>query len=259
MRIATWNVNSIRVREEKLLAWLEAWDPDVLCLQETKVVDGAFPRAPLEAAGWTCSTYGQKTYNGVAIVTKAPQTDVVRGFADGEDEDPQARIIRATVGGVRVVDVYVPNGKAVGDEKYVYKLGWMERLRRALAAQEDVSGPFVLLGDFNVAPADIDVHDPAKWEGSVHCSDAERAALAGWRDLGLTDVFRRLHPDLEGAFSWWDYRRLAFQKRQGLRIDLVLASDPLTERLTECVIDKDARRGKGTSDHAPVVADFADV
>ncbi len=256
MQVVSWNVNSIRSRLERVVEWVDYNQPDALCLQETKVTDDIFPFDALEEIGYGAEVYGQKTYNGVAILTQEICEDVRRGFDDGEDEDPQARIIRATVGGVRVVNIYVPNGKAVGDEKYDYKLGWLDRLHAMLVDQEDLDGPLVLLGDFNIAPADIDVHDPERWRGRILFSEAEHAALAALMDLGLVDTFRQHHPDEEGAFSWWDYRQLAFQKRKGLRIDLVLATSSLSERSLACVIDKDARRGKGASDHAPVVADF---
>ena len=252
MKIVTWNVNSIRARLEKVLEWTAANAPDALCLQETKVVDDDFPRDAFADLGYGVLTYGQPTYNGVAILHRGEASDVRRGFDDGAEEDPQARILRATVAGVRLVDVYVPNGESVGSDKYEYKLAWLARLRAMLAAQEDLAGPLVLLGDFNVAPEDRDVHDPDAWRGQVLFSDPERDALRALFALGLEDVLRRHHQD-EGIYSWWDYRRLAFQKREGLRIDLVLATPPVAARSQDCVVDKDARRGKGTSDHAPVV------
>ena len=255
MRIVTWNVNSVRQRQEMVEDWPRQHAPDVLCLQEIKVVDEDFPAAAFEALGYRCIVHGQKTYNGVAILHKGEATDVRRGFDDGGEEDPQARILRATIGGVRVVNAYVPNGQAVDSDKYVYKLGWLERLHRVFETQEDAASRLVFLGDFNIAPEDRDVHDPDLWRGKVHFSEPEHVALARFTDWGLTDCLRLHHAD-EGIYSWWDYRRLAFQKRKGLRIDLVLATASLAAACTDCVVDKDARRGKGTSDHAPVVADF---
>ncbi len=255
MRVVTWNVNSVRARLEIVRAWLAANEPDVLCLQEIKVVDDAFPAAEFAELGYRATVYGQPTYNGVALLSRAEPTDVRRGFDDGAPEDPQARILRATFGDVRVIDVYVPNGDSVGSDKYAYKLAWMERFAALLRAQEDPTAPLVLVGDFNVAPEDRDVHDPDLWRGQVLFSEPEHAALAAITSFGLTDCLR-LHHAEPGIYSWWDYRGLAFQKRLGLRIDLVLATAPLAARCTACRVDKDARRGKGVSDHAPVIADF---
>ena len=255
MRIVTWNVNSVRVRQEKVAEWLQQHAPDVLCLQEVKVVDDDFPADVFEPLGYRSIVYGQKTYNGVAILHRVDAADVRRGFDDGEAEDPQARILRATFGGVRVVNVYVPNGESIDSDKFVYKMGWLDRLHRMLSRQEDAGGHLVLLGDFNIAPEDRDVYDPDGWRGKVHFSAPEHEQLAQLTGWGLHDCLRK-HHDEAGIYSWWDYRRLAFQKRQGLRIDLVLATASATARCTECAVDKDARRGKGTSDHAPVVADF---
>ena len=257
MRIATWNVNSIRVRADAVEAWLRTWQPDALCLQEIKVEEKDFPRARFEAAGYRCAVSGQKTYNGVAILTRDEPEGVVPGFADGADEDPQRRLLRVTVGGVRIVDAYCPNGDEVGSDKYAYKLAWFARLRRMLDAQEDPARPLVLLGDFNVAPADIDVHAPERWKGKVLCSDAERAALADVQGWGLTDCLRKLHPDTPKLFTWWDYRLNAFPRGWGLRIDHVLASPPLAQRCTAVTVDLEPRKAERPSDHAPVCADFA--
>jgi exodeoxyribonuclease-3 len=256
MRIATWNVNSIRVREEAVLAWLAQWKPDVLCLQEIKVETKDFPAAKFEAAGWRCAVSGQKTYNGVAILAREEPRDVVAGFADGADEDPQRRLLRATVGGVRVVDAYCPNGDEVGSEKYEYKLGWFARLRAALAAQESPAAPLVIVGDFNVAPEPIDVHAPDRWVGKVLFSEKEREALRDLCGWGLVDTLRRKHPDTPKLFTWWDYRLQAFPRGWGLRIDHVLATEPLAARLRDVVIDVEPRKSERPSDHAPVVADF---
>ena len=257
MRIATWNVNSIRVRADAVEAWLGIWKPDALCLQEIKVLEQDFPRERFEAAGYRCAVSGQKTYNGVAILTRDEPENVVPGFADGDDEDPQRRLLRVTVGGVRIVDAYCPNGDEVASEKYAYKLAWFARLRRMLDTQEDPAKPLVLLGDFNVAPADIDVHAPERWAGKVLCSDAERAALTDVQGWGLTDCLRKLHPDTPKLFTWWDYRLNAFPRGWGLRIDHVLASAPLAERCTAVTVDLDPRKSERPSDHAPVCADFA--
>jgi exodeoxyribonuclease-3 len=256
MDIATWNVNSIRARKERVLPWLEAQSPAVVCLQETKVVDDAFPVAEVEAQGYSAAIHGQKTYNGVAILTREPVTDVVRGFADGEAED-DARLIAASVAGVRVISAYIPNGKEIGHDKYHYKLAWLERLRRYLDKHCDPSQPLALCGDFNVAPADLDVWDPELWRDRLLCSTAERAALQSILDWGVSDVFRHHHPD-EPGFSWWDYRQLSFPKKKGIRIDFVLATAPLLERSTDARVDREARKGKQPSDHAPVIASFAE-
>ncbi len=258
MRIVTWNVNSVRRRQEKVTEWLARHEPDVLCMQETKVVDDDFPAAAFDAAGYGSLFHGQNSYNGVAILYRkdalTPE-DVRRGFDDGAEEDPQARILRATFAGVRVVNVYVPNGQALDSDKFVYKMAWLDRLLRVCETSEDAAGELALVGDFNIAPDDRDVHDPDAWRGKIHFSEPEHAQLARYMDWGLTDCLR-LHHEEAGIYSWWDYRRLAFQKRMGLRIDLVLATASLAAACTDCVVDKDARRGKGTSDHAPVVATF---
>lgn len=254
MKLATWNVNSIRARWERVLGWLEAARPDVVCMQETKVPDEEFPTLELRAAGYHVVLWGQKTYNGVAIASREPPADVTRGFDDGGD-DTQARVIAATVSGVRVLSCYVPNGQAVGSDKFAYKLEWLARLGRHLAARYRPGDPLIVAGDYNVAPADLDVHDPAAWRGQIMCSDPERAALSELCRFGLTDCFRRLHPDL-AAFSWWDYRQLAFARNRGLRIDHVLATAPLVDKLRTAAIDREARKGKLPSDHAPVVVEL---
>lgn len=254
MKLVTWNVNSIRARMERLIAFLERHSPDAVCLQETKVVDADFPAEEIEKAGYQCAFHGQKTYNGVAILSKTPVKDVVRGFCDGGD-DSQARMIAATVEGVRLVNVYVPNGKEVGDEKYHYKLEWMKRLGKFLEEGEKKTKPLLLCGDFNVAPADLDVYDPKAWDEQILCSTPEREALQAVSEWGLQDSFRHHYPD-KVAYSWWDYRSLGFQKNRGLRIDLHLMTSPLLKRCTDCVIDRDERKGKGASDHAPVIAEI---
>jgi exodeoxyribonuclease III len=252
MKLVTWNVNSIRQRRERLLALLARHAPDVVCLQETKVVDADFPADELRAAGYESAALGQKTYNGVAILARAALGDVTRGFRDGGD-DSQARLLGATVAGVRVLCAYAPNGQSVGSEKYAFKLEWYERLRKLLEREADPARELALVGDLNVAPADLDVHDPEAWRGQVLCSDAERAALERVREWGLADAFRARYPE-RIAFTWWDYRELGFPKNKGLRIDHVLLTRPLAARLDDVVIDREERKGKGASDHAPVIA-----
>jgi exodeoxyribonuclease III len=253
MKIATWNVNSIRKRLDRVTAWLAEHQPDVLCVQETKVEDHAFPRAELEAAGYHVICHGQKTYNGVALLGRAPLLNPVKGFGDGVD-DVQARFLVAEIGNVRVGSVYVPNGQAVGSEKFSYKLAWLARLRRWLSTQ-DAATPLVLCGDFNVAPDDRDVHDPVAWKDQILCHPDERAALVDVCGWGLTDTFR-MHNQDAGHYTWWDYRQLGFPKNLGLRIDFILCSAPLAARCRSVVIDRDARKGKEPSDHAPVIAEF---
>ena len=252
VKLVTWNVNSIRQRLERLLALLERHAPDVVCLQETKVVDADFPAEALRTAGYASVFAGQKAYNGVAILSKTAASEVASGFRDGGD-DEQARLLAATVSDVRVICAYVPNGQAVGTEKYAYKLAWFERLRRLLEREAAPARPLALVGDFNVAPADADVHDPEAWRGQVLCSDPERQALARVLEWGLVDAFRTHYPD-RVAFTWWDYRELGFPKNRGLRIDHVLLTRPLAAKLADVVIDREERKGKGASDHAPVLA-----
>jgi exodeoxyribonuclease III len=254
MRLVTWNVNSIRQRHDRLLALLARHSPDVVCLQETKVLDADFPAAELRAAGYESATAGQKGYNGVAILARTPLGDVCAGLRDGGD-DSQARLLAATVDGVRVITAYVPNGQKVGSEKYAFKLEWYERLRKYLEREGDAGRPLALGGDFNVAPADLDVHDPALWVGQIMCSDLERASLARICEWGLIDSFRAKHPELK-AFTWWDYRLLGFPKNRGLRIDHLLVTRPLYARLADVRIDREERKGKGASDHAPLLATF---
>jgi exodeoxyribonuclease-3 len=255
VRIATWNVNSIRVRLPQLLDWLAAAQPDVVALQEIKCVDERFPHDELRAAGYAAAVSGQPSYNGVALLSRrgAPVDLVVD--LPGMD-DPQRRVIAATVGGVRVVGLYCPNGQSVGSEKYAYKLAWFAALERFLAAELARHPELVALGDFNVAPEDRDVHDPAAWRGVVLCSEPERDALRALTALGLEDCFRRF-PQRAASFSWWDYRGAGYGRNAGLRIDLVLASAPLAARCTLCAIDEAPRGLERPSDHAPVVADFA--
>jgi exodeoxyribonuclease-3 len=254
--LATWNVNSIRARQERLVEWLAAKKPDVVCLQELKCELPVFETIDFRALGYEVAATCQKTYNGVAILSRRPLADVQIGLQDGDAEDTQARLVAATVDGIRVVSVYVPNGQAVGSEKYAYKLRWMDRLRRYLDARCDPGQPLAVLGDFNVAPEPRDVHDPAAWEAETLFHVDSRNALERIRGFGLVDAFR-LHHDEAGAYSWWDYRMLAFPKNRGLRIDLVLVTKPLAARVTASFIDREQRKGKGPSDHAPVLVEIA--
>lgn len=256
MKLATWNINSIRARTDRLVAWLAANSPDVLCLQETKVEDAGFPLDALRAAGYEVATFGQKSYNGVAIASRTPLAGVTRGLGDDTPDD-EARLIAATIpgvlGGLQVVCVYVPNGQDLASEKYPYKLAWFRRLRAFLERTSSPDQPLVVCGDMNVAPDDGDVWSPAKWAGHIHCSEPERAAHRELLEFGLVDLFRAHHP-AGGVYSWWDYRGVSFFKDQGLRIDHVLATRVVAERCTACEIDRTARKGQDASDHAPVIA-----
>jgi exodeoxyribonuclease-3 len=253
MLVATWNVNSLRVRLPHLKDWLASNPLDVLALQETKLDDPDFPHQEVEALGLQVAFSGQRTYNGVALLARAPLEDVVAGIPGFPDE--QKRVLAATVGGVRVIDVYVPNGQAVGSDKYQYKLRWLAALRDYVAAELARHPRLVVLGDYNIAPEDRDVHDPKAWEGSVHVSEPERAALRALLAAGLEDCFRRFEQP-EKSFSWWDYRTMAFRRNAGLRIDLILASAALAQKCAACHIDKAPRKLERPSDHAPVVARF---
>jgi exodeoxyribonuclease-3 len=253
VKIATWNVNSLRVRLPQLKQWLTESPVDAIGLQELKQPDEDFPAEEIDALGLHAAWYGQKTYNGVAILARQPLEDVEYGIPGFED--PQRRVIAATIAGVRLINVYVPNGQAVGSDKYVYKLEWLRQLQAYVADALARHPQLAIVGDYNIAPEDRDVHDPAKWEGSVHVSAAERDALAELLRAGLTDTFRQFEqPD--GAYSWWDYRMGAFRRNHGLRIDLVLASRELADRCIGCHVDRRPRTWERPSDHAPVVATF---
>ena len=253
MRLATWNVNSLRVRLPQLLEWLGSSSPDVVALQETKLTDDAFPAAQLLSCGYHSVFSGQKTYNGVAILAR---TELTNRLCDmpGYD-DPQRRVLAATVAGVRVINLYVPNGQSVGSDKFHYKLGWLRSLRGWLRSELAAHPRLLVLGDFNIAPEDRDVHDPVAWVGSVQVSPEEREALRATLALGLVDVFRKFEqaPD---SFSWWDYRAGGFRRNHGLRIDLLLASSALAARCSACSIDAAPRRAERASDHTPVVGTF---
>jgi exodeoxyribonuclease-3 len=253
MRIATWNVNSLKVRLPHVLDWLVANPVDVLCLQETKQQDNDFPREALLAAGYHSVFSGQKTYNGVAILSREPVENVEYGIPGHEDE--QRRVISATFHGIRVVCVYVPNGQAVDSEKYQYKLNWIDALRDWLKGQLSVYPDLVVLGDYNIAPEDCDVHDPKAWEGNVLVSEREREKLRSLLQLGLRDSFR-LFEQPDKSFTWWDYRMMAFRRNHGLRIDHILISEALVPRCKSCVIDRAPRKLERPSDHAPVVVEL---
>jgi exodeoxyribonuclease-3 len=253
MKIASWNINSLRRRQDRLFAWLEATKPDVVCLQETKCTDDQFPVLALESVGYHSAYHGEKSYNGVAILAKAELTDVRPSLCD-EVIDPQARVIAATVGEIRVFSIYAPNGQAVGSPAYEYKLNWYARLRDCLSKEK--SEELIACGDFNVAPENIDVHDPELWRGAIMCSESERKAFRQLCEIGLRDTLR-LHHDEGGLFTWWDYRMLSFPKNRGLRIDAVLASKALANKCIDAGIDRDMRKGKEPSDHAPIWAEFS--
>jgi len=254
MKITSWNVNSLKVRLDQVLEWINANQPDVLGLQETKLKDENFPVEAIEAAGYHSAFSGQATYNGVALLSREPAEDVVEkipGF-----EDPHRRVIAGTFNGVRVINLYVVNGKAVGDEKYEWKLQWLEAVTRWIAEETKTHDKLVVVGDFNIAPQDRDVHDPEAWHEKILCSTPERTALENMMTLGLTDTYR-LFDQPERVYSWYDYRQMAFRRKMGLRIDLVLASKPMAEKCTASDIDLEPRRNERPSDHAPVSAVFS--
>lgn len=248
-KLATWNVNSLAVRLPQLLDWLAAQQPDALVLQETKLTDDKFPHAEIEAAGYAVQWFGQKTYNGVALLSKAPATDIVRNIPGFADE--MARVITGTVGELRIVGAYFPNGQAPGTDKFEYKMQWLRGLRDWLREELAAHPNLVLLGDFNIAPEDRDVYDPVAWAGQIHCTPEEREQFRQLCALGLVDAFR-LFEQPPKSWSWWDYRNLAFRKNQGLRIDIILVGEALKGRVREVVIDKPTRKNERPSDHAPV-------
>ena len=251
--IATWNVNSLRVRLPQLVEWLAANPLDIIALQETKLVDADFPVAEIEALGYHVAFSGQKTYNGVALLSRTPLSDLVTALPGFADE--QKRVLAASVGSLRIINVYVPNGQATGSEKYAYKLGWLGALAAYLQAELAAHPEVLVLGDFNIAPEDRDVHDPDAWAGGVLVSELERAALGRLTALGLTDLFRLFDQPAQ-AYSWWDYRQGGYRRNNGLRIDLQLASGALAARCRSCRIDREPRAWERPSDHAPCVAIF---
>jgi exodeoxyribonuclease III len=249
MKIATWNVNSLTVRLAQLLDWLATHGPDVVCLQETKLTDDKFPSEALQAAGYQAIFLGQKTYNGVALLSRVQAHDVILNLPT--IADPQARLISATVSGVRIVGGYFPNGQAPESEKFTYKMQWLAALHTWLADEIKRHPALVLLGDFNIAPEGADVHDPLLWQGQIHCTAQERSHFQALLELGLLDAFR-LFEQVPKSWSWWDYRNLAFRKNQGLRIDHILVSNALRPQVRSCSIDKAPRKNERPSDHAPV-------
>jgi len=259
VRLVTWNVNSLKARQERVEEWLAECQPDVVCMQETKLADTAFPAMAFSALGYETAHHGEGRWNGVSIISRVGLEDVVAGFGDGQPDDPEARLLTATCGGVRVMSAYVPNGRALDQDHYQYKLSWLERLVGHLDAVTEPSAPVALCGDFNIAPTDRDVWDPADLVESTHVSEPERAALRRLLAWGLTDVFRDCYPDTDRLFSWWDYRAGNFHKGIGMRIDLVLGSAPLAERVRWALIDRNARKGKQPSDHAPLVVELDDA
>jgi exodeoxyribonuclease-3 len=254
MKIATFNVNSIKARKERLLAWLGEHAPDVVCLQEIKLEDKAFPEAELREAGYHAAVFGQKSYNGVAILSRTPPDDVQRGLGDGAD-DPQSRVIAARFGELTVISVYVPNGGELADPKFAYKLEWLARFDAYVARTCATERPIALCGDFNIAPDDRDVPNALEWAETVYCVPEVRSAFARLIGWGFVDCFRKHHAEA-GLYSWWDYRQLAFPRNQGLHIDHVLATPVLAARCTSALIDRQQRKGKLPSDHAPVIAEF---
>lgn len=254
MKIATWNVNSLKVRLPHVLDWLGTNQPDVLCLQETKLVDENFPVTELAAAGYQALYSGQKTYNGVALLGKQTGTAVITALPDSDD--PQKRVLAATYGDIRIICVYIPNGESIDSEKYQYKLQWLAALKVWLQAELRQYPKLAILGDYNIAPEERDVHEPALWENKVLFSQPERLAFRGLLELGLQDAFR-LFDQPEKSFSWWDYRMMAFRRNAGMRIDHILLSHALAQHCTGCSIDKAPRKRERPSDHTPVIAELA--
>ena len=257
MRIATWNVNSLKIRLPRLEEWLTYAQPDIICLQETKLADQAFPAMDIERLGYEWAHHGEGRWNGVAVLSKLGITDVVTGFDDGIDDEPsETRAITATCGDVRVTSVYVPNGRSLDNEMYTWKLQWLDRLHDFLERTGDKTKQQIVCGDFNIAPEDRDVYDMRFYQDSTHVSVDERKKLQTLIDWGLVDVFREQWPDDNNLFSWWDYRQGNFHKGKGMRIDLLLATEPLAERANFALMDRNARKGELPSDHAPVYVDF---
>jgi exodeoxyribonuclease III len=255
MRIATWNVNSLKARLPRVEEWLAYAQPDIACLQETKLSDAAFPFMAFSALGYEAVHHGDKQWNGVAILSRVGIESPVNGFCEGLEADQDTRLITAVCGGVRVSSVYVPNGRSLDDPHYEYKLSWFDRLRSHLEQTSDPDEPLIVTGDFNVAPEDRDVWDPSKFNGT-HVSKPERDALKRLEDWGLVDTFRVRYPDTDKLFTYWDYRAGDFHNHRGMRIDLMLATKPLAERVSWVLIDRNARKGKLPSDHAPMTVEF---
>jgi exodeoxyribonuclease-3 len=256
MKIASWNVNSLRVRLGHVLQWLESAKPDILVLQETKMTDDQFPEEEIRAAGYEVVFSGQKTYNGVAVLSKVAPQNVL--FDLPGLEDPQRRIVAAQIGDIQILDLYVVNGSEVGSEKFAYKLDWLEKVTAWVEAQLEQHKKFIILGDFNIAPTDRDVHNPKSWHEKILCSTPERDALKKIQNLGFVDSFRMFEQDDE-IWSWWDYRSGGLENNKGLRIDLILSSNLLAEQCTACYVDKVPRTWERPSDHAPVVAEYRNI
>ncbi len=254
MKIATWNVNSILARLPHATRWIKAVQPDVLCMQETKCTDDKFPVEAFSQMGYCTTIFGQQSYNGVAILTRNDCADVQRGNYE-DQEGAHARLLAATVNGIRIVNVYIPNGQSVGSEKFEFKLDWMKRLRAFFDHNFQRDTPVVLCGDFNVAPEDRDIHNPQLWQERIMCSQAERTALDEIKRWGFTDTFRQHHEE-GGHFSWWDYRAGAFRRNMGLRIDHIWVTRPLLAGSKNTWIDVEPRTWERPSDHAPVIAEF---
>lgn len=251
MKVITWNVNSLKVRLPQVLEFLQTQQPDVLALQETKQQDQDFPRTEIEAAGYHIAFTGQKTYNGVALISRNPMADI--SFNIPDFDDPQRRVVAATINSVRIINVYIPNGQEVGSDKYRYKFKWLNALRNHLKSELAEHAQLVLLGDYNIAPADIDVHDPARWRGKIMCSTAEREWFTSLQDLGLNDALRQLYPD-QPMFSWWDYRMNAYRRKWGIRIDHILATSAM--QMVSGQVHTAFREQERPSDHAPVEVVF---
>jgi exodeoxyribonuclease-3 len=252
-KTVTWNLNSVKARKERLLAFLSRENPDIVCVQELKGESENFPYAEVQALGYQASVFGQKTYNGVAVLSKTSPLSVHQGIGDGGEN--AARLIRVEFPSLSIINIYVPNGQAVGSEKYDYKLEWLTRFQKYLASHLITSPNTLIFGDFNIAPDDRDVYDPDGWSGKILCSEKEREAFVKLMGLGLFDTFRKHHEE-GGHYSWWDYRQLGFQQNHGLRIDFILATRPLAEACSKTWIDRGERKGSLPSDHAPVIAEF---
>jgi exodeoxyribonuclease-3 len=256
MRLVTWNVNSLRVRQERIESWLAEVQPDIVCMQETKLADDGFPALSFSALGYESAHFGQGQWNGVAILSRVGLENVVANFAPGIEPDPDARVITATCGGVRVSSCYVPNGRALDDDHYIYKLSWLDRLLVHLERDTTPGADVVVAGVLKIPPTALDVYDPRKFVGATHVSEPERSRLTTLKNWGLTDLFRQQHPDASSVYSWWDYRAGDFHQGRGLRIDLVLGSASIASRVEWAMIDRNARKGDKPSDHAPVIVDL---
>lgn len=257
LRLATWNVNSLKARLPRVTEWVVEMAPDVLCMQETKMKQEVFPTEVFAELGYQSAHHGQGQWNGVAIISRVGLSDVVAGWDDDGPDDPEARLLWATCGGVRVASAYVPNGRALDNDHYTYKLAWLRRLRATLDRREDATSAVAVCGDYNIAPEDRDVWSMEAFAGATHVSEPEREALRSLEAWGLVDVFRRFH-DEDKVFSWWDYRGGDFHQGRGMRIDLIMATDAVVQRAQDCSIDRSARKGKQPSDHAPVIVDLAE-